>query len=125
MPATLEYRLPPLPRREPVRLPVADSKLNHREESRPKPAAAALVASRLDHVGDVLETTLLTRVDRWVASLECLAQDPLLGISFAATAEETDERRGPHNSSIYPYLNTGICTEWTLWTGFVVGSPSR
>ncbi|ELY54918.1 O-antigen polymerase [Natronococcus amylolyticus DSM 10524] len=102
-------------------------------------ALGVYVAIRLGHVGEVMETTLLTRVDRWVASLERLAQDPMLGIGFANTAEEIDGSRGPHNSYIYPLLNTGIIvgslylgalvyalgqgirTRWTPWTGFVVG----
>ncbi|MDG5820224.1 O-antigen ligase domain-containing protein [Natronococcus sp. A-GB7] len=105
-------------------------------------AVAALgvyVAIRLGHVGEVMESTLLTRVDRWVASLERLAEDPMLGIGFADTAEQIGESRGPHNSYIYPLLNTGIIagslylgalvyalgqgirTRWTPWTGFVVG----
>ena len=97
------------------------------------------VAIRLGHVGEIMETTLLNRVGRWVASLERLAQDPMLGIGFADTAEEIDEVRGPHNSYIYPLLNTGIIagslylgalvyamgqgirTRWTPWRGFVVG----
>ena len=63
----------------------------------------------------------------------------MLGIGFADTAEEIGERRGPHNSYIYPLLNTGLIagglylgalvyalgqgihTRWTPWTGFVVG----
>ncbi len=102
-------------------------------------ALGVYVAIRLGHVGEVMETTLLTRVDRWVASLERLAEDPMLGIGFANTAEEIDSSRGPHNSYIYPLLNTGIIagslylgalvyalgqgirTRWTPWTGFVVG----
>ncbi|WP_394740099.1 O-antigen ligase family protein [Natronococcus roseus] len=101
------------------------------------------LAIRLGHVGEVMETTLLgsgNRVDRWVASLERLAQDPLLGIGFADTAEEIGESRGPHNSYIYPLLNVGLIagglylgalvyalgkgirTRWTPWTGFVVGT---
>ena len=97
------------------------------------------MAIRLGHVGEVMETTLLTRVDRWVASLERLAEDPMLGIGFADTAAEIGESSGPHNSYIYPLLNTGIIagslylgalvyalgqgirTRWTPWTGFVVG----
>ncbi|WP_239643445.1 O-antigen ligase domain-containing protein [Natronococcus jeotgali] len=97
------------------------------------------VAIRLGHVGDVMETTLLTRVDRWVASLERLALDPMFGIGFADTAEEIGEARGPHNSYIYPILNTGIIAgglylgsfvyalgqgirkRWTLWNAYVVG----
>ncbi|AGB38794.1 O-antigen ligase family protein [Natronococcus occultus] len=95
--------------------------------------------TRLGHVGAVMETTLLTRVDQWVASLERLAQDPLLGIGFADTAAEIGESRGPQNSYIYPLLNTGLIagnlylgalvyalgqgirTRWTPWTAFVVG----
>ncbi|MDG5820255.1 O-antigen ligase family protein [Natronococcus sp. A-GB7] len=108
-------------------------------------AVAALgvyVAIRLGHVGNVMETTLLgsgNRVDRWVASLGRLAEDPMLGIGFADTAEEIGESRGPHNSYLYPLLNTGIIagslylgalvyalgqgirTRWTPWRGFVVG----
>ncbi|WP_245242798.1 O-antigen ligase [Natronococcus sp. JC468] len=97
------------------------------------------VAIRLGHVGNVMETTLLTRVDRWVASLERLALDPMLGIGFADIADEIGEARGPHNSYIYPLLNTGIIagslylgsfvyalgqgirTQWTPWTAFIVG----
>lgn len=76
---------------------------------------------------------------RQAASLERLVEDPILGISFANTAAETDGARGPHNSYVYPLLNTGIIagslylgtlvyalgqgirTRWTPWIGFVVG----
>ncbi|WP_245549648.1 O-antigen ligase family protein [Natronococcus occultus] len=97
------------------------------------------IAIQLGHVTDVMEGTLMQRVDRWVASLERLAQNPLLGIGFANTASQIGEEIGPHNSYIYPLLNTGIIaggfylgaliyalgqglrTWWTPWTGFVVG----
>ena len=97
------------------------------------------VAIRLGHVGTVMETTLMNRVDRWVASIERLAEDPMLGIGFTDTAEAIGEDRGPHNSYIYPLLNTGLIagslylgalvyalgqgirTQWTPWRGFVVG----
>ena len=102
-------------------------------------AVGVYVAIRLGHVGDVMEGTLLTRVDRWVASLERLAEDPMLGIGFADTAAEIGASRGPHNSYIYPLLNTGLIAgglylgalvyalgqgirrRWTPWTAFVVG----
>ena len=37
-------------------------------------ALGVYVAIRLGHLGNVLETTLPSRVNRWVASLECLVQ---------------------------------------------------
>ena len=79
----------------------------------------------------------MSRVDRWVASLERLAEDPMLGIGFANTEEEIGASRGPHNSYVYPLLNTGIIagslylgalvyalgqgirTRWTPWTGML------
>ena len=100
---------------------------------------AIYVAIRLGHVGDIMGERLMNRANRWVSSLERLAQDPMLGIGFADTAEEIGEARGPHNSYIYPLLNAGIIpgglylgalvyalgqgirTRWTTWTGFVVG----
>ena len=97
------------------------------------------VAIRLGHVGDVMENTLMNRVNRWVASIERLAEDPMLGIGFADTAAEIGEDLGPHNSYIYPLLNAGIIagslylgalvyalgqgirTHWTPWNAFIVG----
>jgi hypothetical protein len=97
------------------------------------------VAIRLGHVTDVMDSTLMTRVDSWVASLERLAQDPLFGIGFENTAERIGEPHGPHNSYIYPLLSTGLLagglylsalayafgqgirTRWTPWNAYVVG----
>ncbi|MDG5761535.1 hypothetical protein QA600_19575 [Natronococcus sp. A-GB1] len=63
----------------------------------------------------------------------------MLGIGFADTAEEIDEVRGPHNSYIYPLLNTGVIAgslyigalvyalgqgirkRWTPWNAYAVG----
>ena len=45
---------------------------------------------------------------RQAASLERLAEDPMLGIGFANAAAETDGSSGLHNSYIYPLLNTGF-----------------
>ena len=97
------------------------------------------VAIRLGHVGEVMEDTLMSRVYRWVASLERLAEDPMLGIGFTNTEEEIGEHRGPHNSYIYPLLNTGIIAgslylgalvyalgqgirkHWMPWNAYTVG----
>lgn len=97
------------------------------------------VVIRLGHVTAVIETTLMVRVDSWVATLERLTEDPLLGIGFADTAAELGTMYGPHNSYLYPLLSTGLITgglylgalvyalgqgirtPWTAWNAFVVG----
>ncbi|ELY55821.1 O-antigen ligase family protein [Natronococcus jeotgali] len=97
------------------------------------------VAIRLGHVTTVMEGTLMIRVHSWVASLERLAADPLLGIGFADTAAQIGETYGPHNSYLYPPLSTGLLAgslylgalayalgqglrkSWTPWNAFVVG----
>ncbi len=82
---------------------------------------------RLGHVPEVMQTTLLDRVDRWVRSLELLAADPLWGIGFAEVGEhigigqafdhsqfvpplsgDTGTSSGPHSSYVYPLLTTGV-----------------
>ncbi|WP_255171266.1 O-antigen ligase family protein [Natrononativus amylolyticus] len=95
------------------------------------------VAISLGHVGEVMETTLMSRVDRWVASLERLAQSPLFGIGFVDPGPEIGESNGPHNSYLHVLLNTGLIAgglylgaiayalargiraRWTPWSGFV------
>jgi len=95
---------------------------------------------RIGHVEGVMESTLMSRVDRWVLSLERLAEDPLWGIGFVDAGPEIDGARGPHNSFIHVLLNTGIIAgvlylgalvyalgqgirrRWTMWTAYVVGT---
>lgn len=95
---------------------------------------------RIGHVPDVMETTLMSRVDRWVLSLERLALDPLWGIGFVDPGPEIGGARGPHNSYIHVLLSTGVIAgslylgaivyavgqgvrrHWTPWSGFVLGT---
>jgi hypothetical protein len=102
--------------------------------------AALYALIRVGHVPEVMETTLLSRVDRWVLSLERLALDPLWGIGFVDPGPEINGARGPHNSYIHPLLATGVIAgslylgalayaigagirrRWNPWSGFVVGS---
>ena len=95
---------------------------------------------RIGHIPEVMETTLMSRVDQWVLSLERIAEDPLFGIGFGDASSEIGSRYGPHNSFIHALLNAGLIVgslylgalayafarglrrDWTLWTGFVVGS---
>lgn len=102
--------------------------------------AAIYAMIRVGHFSQVMETTLLSRVDRWVLSLERLALDPLWGIGFVDAGPEIGGPRGPHNSYIEVLLHTGVIAgtlylgalayavasgirkRWTQWTGFVVGT---
>ncbi|WP_331234188.1 O-antigen ligase family protein [Natronorarus salvus] len=95
---------------------------------------------RIGHIPEVMETTLMSRVDQWVLSLERIAEDPLFGIGFLDAAPEIGASYGPHNSFVHALLNAGIIVgslylgalayafarglrrKWTPWTGFVVGS---
>ncbi len=95
---------------------------------------------RIGHVPAVMESTLLNRVDRWVLSLERIAEDPLWGIGFVDAGTEIGGARGPHNSFVHALLNAGIIAgvlylgalayalgrgirrRWTAWTAYVVGS---
>ncbi len=95
---------------------------------------------RIGHIPAVMESTLMSRVNRWVQYLERLAEDPLWGIGFVDPGPEIDRSSGPHNSFLHALLNTGIIAgslylgalayglaqgirkRWTRWTGFVVGS---
>lgn len=94
---------------------------------------------QVGHVPEVMETTLMSRVDRWVLSLERLALDPLWGIGFVDPGPEINGARGPHNSYIHVLLNTGVIAgslylgalayavgsgirrRWTPWSGFILG----
>lgn len=89
-----------------------------------------------------METTLMSRVDRWVLSLERLALDPLWGIGFVDAGAEIGGYSGPHNSYLETLLHTGVIAgmlyngaliyavgsgirkQWTQWTGFVVGTAA-
>ncbi|WP_254864760.1 O-antigen ligase family protein [Halovivax gelatinilyticus] len=97
--------------------------------------AGTYVAIQIGHVQDVMQTTFLGRVYRWVEALEMLSEAPLWGVGF-------DEMRAldVHNSflhiplglgvivgglyvgSIWYALAKGIRARWTLWTGYVVGT---
>ncbi|WP_340604282.1 O-antigen ligase family protein [Halalkalicoccus tibetensis] len=95
---------------------------------------------QVGHVPEVMETTLMSRVDRWVLSLERLALDPLWGIGFVDPGPEINGARGPHNSYIHVLLNTGVIAgslylgalayavgsgirrRWTPWSGFILGT---
>jgi hypothetical protein len=97
---------------------------------------------RIGHLPEVMETTLLGRVELWVLALERLTLDPLWGISFGDASEELGRQYGPHNSYIDPLLNagvivgslylgalayafaTGIRRRWTAWSAYVVGTAS-
>lgn len=103
---------------------------------------AAYVMIRVGHFSQVMETTFLGRVDKWVLSLERLALDPLWGIGFVDAGPEIGASVGPHNSYIEVLLHTGVITgtlylgalvyavgcgirkKWTQWTGFVVGTTA-
>ncbi len=93
---------------------------------------------RIGHVPEVMETTLMSRVDRWVRSLELLIAEPLWGIGFATVGSEigigrefdhssmfpplssvTGTSSGPHNSFIYPFLSAGLITG-ALYVGAVM-----
>ncbi|MCU4926409.1 O-antigen ligase domain-containing protein [Halobacteria archaeon AArc-dxtr1] len=82
---------------------------------------------RVGHVPEVMRTTLMNRVDRWVRSLDLLAANPLWGIGFAEVGSEigigrefghselfpplsadTGTSSGPHSSYVYPLLSTGL-----------------
>ena len=94
----------------------------------------------IGHFSQVMETTLMSRVDRWVLSLERLAINPLWGIGFVDAGPEIGAYNGPHNSYIEVLLHTGVIAgmlyhgaliyavgcgirkRWTQWTGFVVGT---
>lgn len=95
---------------------------------------------RTGHIPEVMESTLMTRVDLWVLSLERLAVDPLWGIGFGDAATEIDGEYGPHNSYVHVLLASGLVAgllylgaiayavaagvrrSWTPWTGFVLGT---
>ena len=82
---------------------------------------------RIGHVPEVMQTTLMRRVERWVRSLELIAENPLWGIGFAEVGSEigigrefgfseifpplssdTGSSSCPHNSYVYPLLSTGL-----------------
>ncbi|WP_331234081.1 O-antigen ligase family protein [Natronorarus salvus] len=95
---------------------------------------------RIGHIPDVMDSTLMSRVNRWVQYLERLAEDPLWGIGFVDPGPEIGRSSGPHNSFLHALLNTGIIAgslylgslayalahgirkRWSVWTAFVVGS---
>lgn len=84
------------------------------------------VGIRIGHVPEVMQTTLMSRVERWVTSLELLAETPLWGFGFEGVGEamggevfnhseffpplssDTGSSNGPHNSYVYPLLSTGV-----------------
>ncbi|WP_336343280.1 O-antigen ligase family protein [Halalkalicoccus ordinarius] len=104
--------------------------------------AAIYAMIRVGHFSEVMQTTLMSRVDRWVLSLERLALDPLWGIGFVDAGPEIGGYTGPHNSYIEVLLHTGVIAgmlylgaliyaagcgirnRWTQWTGFVVGTAA-
>ncbi|WP_418280469.1 O-antigen ligase family protein [Halorubrum sp. DTA98] len=82
---------------------------------------------RIGHVSAVMQTTLMDRVDRWMRSLELIAENPLWGVGFADVgsaigigdefgfselfpplSSDTGRSSGPHNSYVYPLLSTGL-----------------
>lgn len=95
---------------------------------------------RIGHFSEMMETTLMSRVDRWVLSLERLTLDPLWGIEFVDASEAISGSSGPHNSYLEVLLHTGVIAgglylgalvyalasgirrRWTPWTGYVVGT---
>ncbi len=99
--------------------------------------AAAYVAIQIGHVQDVMQTTFLGRVYRWVEALEVLSENPLWGIGFG---EDGIGVHDVHNSFLHIPLGTGVIAgglyvgslwyalarglraRWTLWTGYVVGT---
>lgn len=95
---------------------------------------------QVGHIPEVMESTLMSRVELWVLSLERLALDPLWGIGFRDAATEIGGAHGPHNSYIHVLLASGLIAgslylgaiayaaamgirrSWTPWTGFVLGT---
>lgn len=104
--------------------------------------AAIYAMIRVGHFSEVMETTLMIRVDLWVLSFERLAVDPLWGIGFVDASSEIGGTHGPHNSYIEVLLHAGVIAgtlylgaliyavgcgirrRWTLWTGFTVGTAA-
>lgn len=100
-------------------------------------------AIRVGHVSEVMQTTLLARVEMWVQSLELLAVTPLWGIGFADVGSEigigtqydhsslypplssdTGTSSGPHSSYVYPLLSTGVIAG-SLYLGSLVYALGR
>ncbi len=84
---------------------------------------------RIGHVPEVMRTTLMSRVEYWVRSVELLIANPLWGIGFEDVGSEiglgqqfeyselfpplssdTGRSSGPHSSYVYPLLSTGLLT---------------
>ncbi len=101
---------------------------------------------RIGHVPEVMRTTLLGRIERWVASIELLAAEPLWGIGFADVTEsigigtaydhsaffpplssDTGSSGGPHSSYVYPLLSTGVIAGslYLSAVGYAVASGIR
>ncbi|ELY51187.1 hypothetical protein C493_17786 [Natronolimnohabitans innermongolicus JCM 12255] len=98
---------------------------------------------RTGHVPEVMQTTLLNRIERWVRSVELLADEPLWGIGFADVgsqlgigrefdhssiypplSSDTGTSSGPHNSYVYPLLSTGVIAG-SLYLGSLVYALGR
>ena len=95
---------------------------------------------RIGHIPDVMDSTLMTRVRRWVSTLDRIGENPQWGIGFVDAGDEIGHYRGPHNSYLHILLNAGIIAgslyigalayalargirkRWSEWTGFVIGS---
>ena len=99
--------------------------------------AATYVAIRIGHVQEVMQTTFLGRVYRWVEALEVLSERPLWGIGYGADGMRAHD---VHNSFLHVPLGAGVIAgglyvgslwyalarglraRWSLWTGYVVGT---
>ncbi|ELY39639.1 O-antigen ligase family protein [Natronorubrum tibetense] len=98
---------------------------------------------RIGHVSEVMQTTLMSRINLWVRSVELLAADPLWGIGFADVgsqigigrefdhssiypplSSDTGTSSGPHNSYLYPLLSTGVIAG-SLYLGSLVYALGR